>query len=111
MTTAFGTRLPTLRQEKGVSQNRLATAVGVHFTYETGKLNFALYPGADLVTRIAAALDANDTESLLLAKKVPRLIRERLLARLDDFRKLAALDDAALDEVIRQVDRRQKARP
>lgn len=114
MATAFGTRLRKLRQEKGFSQKRLAMAVGVHFTYvskvESGKLDFALYPGEDLVRRIAAALEADETELLLLARKVPPLIRDRVLARPDAFCKLALLDDASLDEVMRHVDRRHKAR-
>ena len=114
MTTAFGTRLRKLRQEKGFSQKRLAAAVGVHHTYvskvESGKLDFALYPGEELVRKLAVALDGDETELLLLAKKVPPLIRDRVLERPDDFRKLATLDDASLDEVIRQVDRRKKAR-
>ena len=92
----------------------LAAVVGVHHTYiskvESGKLDFALYPGEELVRKLAVALDGDETELLLLAKKVPPLIRDRVLARPDDFRKLATLDDAALDEVIRQVDRRKRAR-
>jgi transcriptional regulator with XRE-family HTH domain len=114
MTTPFGTRLRNLRQDKGFSQKRLAAAVSVHHTYiskvESGKLDFALYPGEELVRKLAVALDADETELLLLAKKVPPLIRDRVLERPDAFRKLATLDDASLDEVIRQVDRRKKAR-
>jgi HTH-type transcriptional regulator, competence development regulator len=114
MTTAFGIRLRKLRKDKGFSQKRLAAVVGVHHTYvskvESGKLDFALYPGEELVRKLAVALDADETELLLLAKKVPPLIRDRVLERPDDFCKLAALDDASLDEVIRHVDRRKKTR-
>jgi transcriptional regulator with XRE-family HTH domain len=112
--TTFGVRLQNLRKEKGLSQKRLAAVVGVHHTYlskvESEKLDFALYPGEELVKKLAVALEADETELLLLAKKVPPLIRDRVLQRPDDFCKLAALDDASLDEVIRQVDRRKKAR-
>jgi len=111
--TTFGVRLQNLRKEKGLSQKRLAAAVGVHHTYlskvESEKLDFALYPGEELVKKLAVALEADETELLLLAKKVPPMIRDRVLQRPDDFCKLAALDDASLDEVIRQVDRRKKA--
>lgn len=114
MTTTFGFRLRKLRLEKGFSQKRLAAAVGVHHTYlskvESGRLDFALYPGEELVRKLAVALEADETELLLLAKKVPPLIRDRVLQRPDAFCKLAALDDASLDAVIRQVDRRRKAR-
>ncbi len=51
------------------------------------------------------ALEAEETELLLLAKKVQSLTRDRVLERPDAFCKLAARD-----EVIRQVDRRHKAR-
>jgi transcriptional regulator with XRE-family HTH domain len=112
--TTFGSRLRELRLEKGLSQKRLAAVVKVHHTYlskvESGKLDFALYPGEDLVRKLAAALEADETELLLLAKKVPPLIRDRVLERPDAFSKLAGLDDASLDEVIRHVDRRHRAR-
>lgn len=77
---------------------------------ESEKLDFALYPGEKLVRKLATALETDETELLLLAKKVPPLIRDRVLQRPDDFRKLASLDDDALDEVMRQVDRRKRAR-
>jgi transcriptional regulator with XRE-family HTH domain len=114
MTTTFGFRLRKLRQEKGLSQKRLAAIIQIHHTYlsklEADKLDAALYPGQDLVRKLAAALEADETELLLLAKKVPPLIRERVLERPDAFCKLAALDDASLDEVIRHVDRRKRTR-
>ena len=75
-----------------------------------GRLDFALYPGEELVRKLAAALDADETELLLLAKKVSPLIRDRVLERPDAFCKLASLDDASLDEVIRQVDHRKAAK-
>jgi len=110
----FGVRLRKLRKEKGFSQKKLAAAVGIHHTYlskvESEKLDFALYPGEELVRKLAVALEADETELLLLAKKMPPLIRDRVMQRPDDFCKLASLDDASLDEVIRQVDRRKKAR-
>jgi transcriptional regulator with XRE-family HTH domain len=111
MTTTFGTRLRQLRLERGFSQKRLAAVVGVHYTYlskcEAGRLDGALYPGEELVRKLARALEADETELLLLAKKVPPMIRERVLARPDAFCKLAALDDALLDEVIGYVDCRK----
>ena len=102
-----------LRQTKGLSQKRLASQVGINYTYlskvESEKLDFAPYPSEELIRRLAEALDADADELLLLAKKIPADIRDRVLERPDAFRKLAALNDVALDEVIRQVDR-HKAR-
>jgi transcriptional regulator with XRE-family HTH domain len=90
----FGSRLRELRLAKGLSQKRLAAAVKIHHTYlskvEAEKLDFALYPGEDLVRRLATALDADESELMLLARKIPPLIRERVLERPDAFRKLAA---------------------
>lgn len=44
-------------------------------------------------------------ELLLLAQRVPQRIRKRVMERPDAFLKLAGLDDVALDEVTRQVER------
>jgi transcriptional regulator with XRE-family HTH domain len=109
----FGQKLRKLRQTKNLSQKRLAAQVGINYTYlskiESEKLDFAPYPSEELIRRLAEALSADVDELLLLAKKIPADIRDRVLQRPDAFRKLASLDDVALDEVIRQVDR-QKAR-
>lgn len=111
--TNFGERLRELRRAKGLSQKRLATQVNINFTYlskiESEKLDFAPYPSEELIRRLAAALEADVDELLLLAKKIPVDIRDRVLERPDAFRTLASLDDVALDEVIRQVER-QKTR-
>jgi transcriptional regulator with XRE-family HTH domain len=110
----FGERLRKLRQAKKLSQKQLAARVGINYTYlskcESEKLDFAPYPGEDLIRRLAVALDADEDELLFLAKKIPADIRERVLARPDAFRTLAALDDEALDEVIRQVAQRKPTR-
>jgi transcriptional regulator with XRE-family HTH domain len=112
--TSFGQRVRQLRLAKGLSQKRLASLIAVHHTYlskaESGRLDYALYPGEELIRKLAAALDADEVELLLLARKVPKQISERVLERPEAFRKLAALDDASLDDVIRHVDRRKKAR-
>jgi transcriptional regulator with XRE-family HTH domain len=109
----FGEKLRKLRQAKNLSQKRLAAQVGINYTYlskiESEKLDFAPYPSEELIRRLAEALGADVDELLLLAKKIPADIRDRVLQRPDAFRTLASLDDVALDEVIRQVER-QKAR-
>jgi transcriptional regulator with XRE-family HTH domain len=105
----FGGRLRELRRAKNLSQRALADRVGVNFTYlsrcETGTLDFALYPSEDLILKLAKALEADQDELLVLAKKVPPAIRERVFERLDVFGKLARLDDAMLDRVMAQVNR------
>ena len=110
----FGQKLRNFRQAKKLSQKRLATEVGINYTYlskvESEKLDFAPYPSEDLIRRLAIALEADEDELLLLAKKIPADIRERVIARPEAFRTLAALDDESLDEVIKQVERRKLAK-
>ena len=60
--TTFGARVRQLRLAKELSQKRLAALIGVHHTYlskaESGRLDYALYPGEDLVRKLAVALSA-----------------------------------------------------
>jgi transcriptional regulator with XRE-family HTH domain len=100
----FGERVRELRQAKKLTLRDLAARVGVGFTYlskaENGKLAFADYPGEALILKLAAALEADADELLLMAQKIPPQIRKRVLERPADFRKLAELDDKALDVVM-----------
>lgn len=109
-TMIFGERVRQLRKAKGLTLRVLAGRVGVNFTYlskiECGKLDFGEYPGKGLIVKLARALDADEEELMLLAEKVPDSIRRRVLQRPDAFRKLARLDDKALDRVLRQIESR-----
>lgn len=100
----FGKRLRQLRQAQKLTLRGLAARIGVGFTYlskvENEKLDFADYPSDDLIVKLAKALDADADELLILAKKIPAQIKKRVLERPDDFRKLAGLDDQALDVVM-----------
>jgi len=100
----FGNRLRAMRTAKGLSQRALGERVGVSFTYiskvENGKLDFGDYPSEDLIRRLAAALDADEEELLLLAEKIPEAIRRRFFERPDAFRLIARLDDQRLDRVL-----------
>lgn len=108
----FGARLRELRKAKNLSQRALADLVGINFTYlskvESEKLDFAQYPSEDLIRKLASALEADVDELLLLAKKIPPEIRERVIERPDAFRKIASLDDRALDEILREIKRNEK---
>jgi HTH-type transcriptional regulator, competence development regulator len=100
----FGDRIRAIRTAKGFSQRALGERVGVSFTYiskvENGKLDFGDYPSEDLIRRLAAALDADEEELLLLAEKIPEPIRRRFFERPDAFRLIARLDDKRLDRVL-----------
>ncbi len=104
----FGQRVRQLRQAKGLTLRDLAPRVGIGFTYlskvENGRLDFGDYPSEELIVRIAEALDADADELLLLAEKIPEAIRLRVIQRPDAFRRLASLDDEALDFVLSAID-------
>jgi len=108
----FGERLRELRKAKNLSQRALAEKVDINFTYlskvESEKLDFAQYPSEELIRKLAKALEADVDELLLLAKKIPPDIRERVIERPDAFRKIASLDDEALDAVLKDIERKEK---
>jgi transcriptional regulator with XRE-family HTH domain len=114
----FGQRVRELRRAKNLGQRALAAKIGVSFTYvsriENENLDFGPYPSEELILKVAKALEADADELLLLAKKIPADIRDRVLQRPDAFRKLAALDDDTLDLVLAEAEkaggRRQKRR-
>src|SRR4051812_6650789 len=106
----FGERVRQLRTAKGLTLRDLAPKVGVGFTYiskvENGRLDFGDFPSEALIHKLAEALDADVSELLILAKKIPDPIKQRVLERPDDFRRLAALDDRELDAVMRLIARK-----
>ena len=108
----FGQRVRELRAAKKLSLRALAPKVGVGFTYlskvENGKLDFGDYPSEALILKLAMALDADETELLILAEKIPELIRRRFIERPDVFGKLANLDDAALDRLMKHLARSKR---
>lgn len=103
----FGQRIRQLRKAKGYSLRRLADAVGVSFTYiskiENEKLDFGDYPGEDLIRKLAAALNVDADELLILAKKVPEGIKKRVIERPDAFRRFAQLDDETIDRLLEEL--------
>ena len=76
----FGQRVRALRQERGLSQRALAAKLSVNFTYlskiENERLDFGDYPSEELICKLARALDVDEDELLILAKKIPLAIRE-----------------------------------
>lgn len=104
----FGERIRDLRKAKNLGQRALADKVGVSFTYiskvENSKLDFGDYPSEELIHKLAKALGADTDELLLLAKKIPDEIKNRVLERPDAFRKIAQLDDDELDKLLREMD-------
>lgn len=105
---AFGQKVRQLRHAKGLSLRDVAPKVGVGFTYlskvENGRLDFGEYPSEELIRKLAKALGGDVDELLLLAEKIPDEIRRRVIERPDAFRKLARLDDRALDRLVAQIE-------
>lgn len=103
----FGEAIRGLRQDQQMSQRELAAKVGVTFTYiskiENHKLDFGEYPSETMIHKLAEALDADETELLLLAEKVPPRIRQRVMERPEAFSQIAELDDMALDRLVEQI--------
>ena len=70
----FGEKGRELRNAKNLSQRDLAAQVGVNFTYiskiENEKLDFGDYPSEELIGKLAEALDGDEDELLILAKKI-----------------------------------------
>lgn len=108
LVTTFGQRLKELRKERDLSQKALAKEVEINFTYlskiENERLDFAQFPSEELICKLAAALEADEDELLILAKKVPPKIKERVFQRPEAFRILAQLDDSALTLLVGQIE-------
>ncbi len=92
----------------------MAAKIGVNFTYvsriENEHLDFGPYPSEVLIAKMAQVLDADEDELLVLAKKIPGLIRRRVLERPEVFRKLAALDDETLDRLVAAIEEPRRLR-
>ena len=93
----FGQRVRQLRKERRLTQRQLATKLEVSDTYvskvETENLQFGDFPSEKFICKLAKTLDAEEDELLLMADKIPAIIRKRIRQRPDAFRILASLDD------------------
>ena len=107
----FGERLRELRKAKNLGQ-RASEKVGINFTYlskvESEKLDFARVPVRGIDPQAGEGSGADKDELLLLAKKIPTDIRDRVIERPDAFRKIASLDDEALDDMLKEIERKEK---
>ena len=101
-----GERTRQLRQQKSWTLRDLAAEVHVGFTYlsrvENERLNFGDYPSDALIHRLADALEVDEEELLILAKRV--------LKRPDVFRVLAECDDRTLDKLMSAISEPRQCR-
>lgn len=107
----FGERVRELRRAKNLTLRDVASKVDIDFTYlskiENGKLDFSDYPSEKLIRKLGNVLGCDVDELLLLAEKMPDEIRKRVIERPDVFRKIARLDDEALDWLVATIDQAQ----
>ncbi len=100
----FGDKVRELRKSKGYSLRQLAPKVDVGFTYlskiERGKLDFGESPSANLIHRLADALDADEDELMLAAKRVPDSIASRIFEHPNIFLKLAKCDESEFSRFV-----------
>jgi transcriptional regulator with XRE-family HTH domain len=103
----FGQRIRELRKAKNLTLRDVAGKVKVNFTYlskiENHRLDFGDYPSEGLICKLAKALGADREQLLLLAEKIPEDIRKRVIERPDAFRRIARLDDEALDKLLEEL--------
>lgn len=104
----FGQRIRELRTAKHLTQRDLAGRVDINFTYlskiENDKLEHDQSPKEETIRRLAAELDGDFEELMLLARKIPSQIRERVIQRPDVFRKMASLDDETLNKIMKELE-------
>lgn len=100
----FGETIRELRRRKQLTLRDLAAKVGVGFTYiskiENHKLEEGHGPSEKLIHKLAVELDADEEELLLLAEKVPQLIRKRVCERPDVFRVVAGMNNNEMDDLL-----------
>ena len=110
----FGDRIRELRKQKEWRLRDLAERVGVGITHlsrvENEHLNYGDYPSDALIHRLADALEANEEELLILAKRVPEPVKKRFFQRPDVFCAIAKCDDATLDKFMKEIGPKAKVR-
>lgn len=108
----FGERIRELRKAHNLTQKELGDLVGVTFAYiskvENERLDFGDYPSEALIGKLASALEADEDELMLLAKKIPESLRQRVFERPDAFRKFASLTNADIDRLLDESERRRR---
>ncbi len=108
----FGEKIRELRKSRNLTQKELGDLVGVGFAYlskvENERLDFGDYPSEELIRKLAAALESDEDELMLLARKIPEHIRQRVLERPDAFRKFADLADSDLDRLLIEMEKKRR---
>lgn len=76
----FGQYLKEKRKEKGLSQRKLASLVGVNFSYISKIESDTLPPPSDeCLKKIAIALDLDNKEVTIIARRIPEEVKEIII--------------------------------
>src|SRR4051794_21608798 len=104
----FGQRVRELRTGKNLTQRELADRIGINFTYlskiENDKLEQDQSPKEETIKKLAKVLSGDQDELLLLARKIPERMKQRMIERPDVFRKMASLDDKTLNKIMKELE-------
>ncbi len=77
---SFGEVLKNARKDKGLSQRKLASLIGIDFTYlsklENNRTDYP--PREDVIRLLAQNLDLNEEELIFLAGRIPQCYEELL---------------------------------
>ncbi len=102
----FGTKVRATRIQLGMTQQELAKRMSVSVSYiskvENERLHFGDYPSEKFIHKLADELEADEDELLLLADKVPDVIKKRIRERPSLFKAIANLDDSGLDRLSKE---------
>lgn len=90
-----------------MTQRELAERLGVSVSYvskvENQRLHFGDYPSEKFIHKLAAELEADEDELLLLTDRVPQSLQKRIRERPDAFRRFADLADADMDDLLSKL--------
>lgn len=105
--TTIGEKIRDLRKASNLTQRELASQVGMNFTYlsriENDRLDADQTPREDTIKAIAKALSADVDELLILARRIPESISHRILHNPAIFRKVLALSDKQLEQLLKDA--------
>lgn len=102
--STVGERIRQIRKDRRLTQRQLAEKVGINFTYlsrvENDRLDADQTPREETLQKIAAALETDADELLLLARRIPDSFRQRILEQPGVFRRIIQLSNEVLEELL-----------
>ncbi len=104
---SFGEAIKNARKGKGLSQRKLASLIGIDFTYlsklENNRVDYA--PREEIIRAIAQNLDLNEEELIFLAGRIPHqdceLLKQHYQAMPVLFRRMRE-NPAITEEILKE---------